>query len=337
MNFLHPDNLWALIALPAVLALFAWAAWRRREAMRRFGDVALLHSLLRGVRERGRVWKGALIIAAVGLLAVALAGPRYGTSVREVQREGVDLVVALDVSLSMLAEDVAPSRLARAKREIVSVAERLHGDRVGLVVFAGDAFLQCPLTTDYSALRLFLDVAGPSSLSTPGSNFVQALQMAMNAFQTPESEEDTAPRTRAVLLVSDGQNHVSGLDAVTEELREEGIHLFTVGVGETEGAPIPLMEDGRFMGYKENNQGDVVTTRLRDDTMKQIAGEGRYYRIGRTSSNMAQFVGALDALDRSVMNQESIIDYEERYQWPLALALILLLGEVFVRDRSRKT
>ena len=335
MNFLHPGFLWALLALPAVIALYVWASRQRRESLAKIGRSDLLQPLLQSVSRSGRRWKTGLMIVVVGLLGLALAGPRYGSQVRQIQREGVDLVIALDVSSSMLAEDVAPSRLERAKREVTKLLGQLNGDRVGLVIFAGDAFVQCPLTTDYSALQMFLDVAGPSSLSAQGSNFTAALTTAQQTFRTPLSQERTGPKTRAVLLISDGENHAPGLSDAVAQLREQDIHLYTVGVGEEQGAPIPMMRNGRFVGYKEDQQGEVVKTSLEDATLREVAGDGSYFRIGRTFSSFGQFAAALDELDRSVLNEEAVIDYTERYQWPLAMALLLLFVEVFVRERRK--
>ncbi|RMF53455.1 MAG: VWA domain-containing protein [Bacteroidetes bacterium] len=337
MEWLHPAYLWTLLAVPLAVGFYLWAAWRRRQAYRRLGDPALVARLAAAVSPRRRRWKAALVVLAVGLLGLALAGPRFGTHLREVKQSGVDLVIALDVSLSMQAEDVAPNRLERARNEIKKMLDGLHGARVGLVLFAGDAFIQCPLTTDYNAVRLFLDVAEPSLIPTPGTDFGAALRMALKAFEAPGGEETPRDgRTRALLFVSDGENHIPGLDDLIDEARRAGVVLFAAGVGETEGAVIPIRQPGRRVEYKKDGQGNVVTTRLEEETLQSLATDGAYFRIARTSSSLSKVAAALDELDPAELGKEAFEEYAERYQWPLALALLFLAVEPLIRDRRRR-
>lgn len=335
MAWLHPEYLWALAAAPVVAALFVWAAWRRRGAVRRFGDHALVAKLAATVSPRRRRWKAALVVLAVLMLGVALAGPRFGTRLREVKREGIDLVVALDLSNSMLAEDVAPNRLARAKNEIKKMLDNLQGDRVGLVVFAGDAFVQCPMTTDYGAVRLFLDVADPSLLPTQGTDFGGAIRKAIQAFEVPE-EATVEGGTRALLIVSDGENHAGDINAVVNEARRAGIVIFTAGVGETVGTPIPVYRGGQRIGYKKDENGQIVHTQLEEEALRGLATDGAYFRVARTSSSLPQITSALDRLQKAEFAREEFEAYEERYQWPLALALFLLAAERLFSDRRKK-
>lgn len=335
MNWLHPLFLWLVVAAPFVAGLYLWASVRRRATARRLGDRSLVIRLSRSVRPAVRRWKGYLGTAGVLLVALSLAGPRFGTALREVTREGIDLVIALDVSLSMTAEDVAPNRLERARNEIKKLLETLRGDRVGLVLFAGDAFIQTPLTTDYGALRLFLDVADPSLIPTPGTDFGEALRVSLRAFEGPGAAEEGETRTRALLFVSDGENHVADIDDILAEARSRNIVMFSAGVGETEGVPIPLLRNGRQVGYKTDSEGTVVTTRLEEDALKELATDGTYFRIARTSSSLSQLGAALERLDRTEFGAEEFEEYEERYQWPLAVALLILLVETALPDRRR--
>jgi Ca-activated chloride channel family protein len=334
MDWLHPTYLWTLAAAPLAAGLFLWAAWKRREAFRRFGSEGAVARLASAVSARRRRWKGAAVTTGLVLLALALAGPRFGTELREVRREGIDLVIALDVSLSMQAEDVAPNRLERSKNEIRQLLDELRGDRVGLVIFAGDAFIQCPLTTDYSAVRLFLDVADPSMIPTPGTDFGAALRMALQVFETPADSPENEP-AKALLFVSDGENHVADVRDLVDQAREEGVVMFAAGVGETEGVPIPLREDGRPVGFKEDADGEVVQTRLEENALQEIAAEGAYFRIARTSSSLSAITGSFERLERHEFSREEFEEYEEKYQWPLAAALFLLLVERLVSDRRR--
>lgn len=334
LEFLNPSYLWTLLTVPAIVALFIWAAWRRREALHHFGDGTVVSRLVSAVSARRRRWKAAAVVAGVMLLCLALAGPRYGTQLREVKREGIDLMIALDVSSSMLAEDVAPNRLSRARNELKKLLGELRGDRVGLVIFAGDAFIQCPLTSDYSAVRLFLDVADPDMIPTPGTDFSVAFNMAMNAFEK-SSNSSTERTTRAILFVSDGENHVADVDKLAASAREEGIVLFATGVGETTGSPIPLYHNGRRVGYKQDADGQIVQTRLEEDALRELASDGGYYRIARTSSSLPNLLTSLERLERQEFAREEFEEYEERFQWPLVLALLLLGVERVVSDRRR--
>jgi Ca-activated chloride channel family protein len=264
----------------------------------------------------------------------------------------VDLMIALDVSASMRAQDVAPNRLERAKNEIKKLLDDLTGDRVGLVVFAGDAFVQCPLTTDYDAVRLFLDVAEPEQIATPGTNFRAAVRTAVRAFEAsaeaggrpqptnpgPEGADPPAPdpRSRALLVVSDGENHVGDLSGIQQTAREAGVRLFAAGVGETGGARIPRLDDGRVVGYKRDRSGQVVRTRLEEDALRRLSADGAYFRIARTSSALADLRAALAQMEQTAFDAERFEEYENVYQWPLALALLLLAADPLVRTRRRQ-
>ena len=334
MSWLHPEYGWAVLAVPLAAWLF-WHAWRRRrQAQEALGHGALIGRLTPAASPRRRWYKAALTLGALLFLTVALVGPRYGTKMRQVERQGVDLLIALDVSKSMQAEDVAPSRLRRARREIKQLLSKLDGDRVGLIVFAGDAFLQCPLTTDYAAMRLFLDVAGPDLVGTPGTEFQSAWRAAEAAFEAnARGTEDLGPRAQALLFVSDGEDHAGGISTITERAREAGVALFAAGVGTSEGGPIPLYNDsGQQTGYKRNRQGEIVRTRLEDEVLQDLASEG-YFRIGRTQSTLSNLPSALQQMEQASMGGDEFEEYNEQFQWPLALALLLLLVEPLIRSR----
>ncbi len=335
MAWLNPTYFWTLVFVPLVAALFFMAAWRRTLLSKRFGDKELVARLTATISKRRRRWKAALRVSGVLLLALALIGPRFGTQLREVKREGIDLVIALDVSASMMAEDIAPNRLSRAKNEIKNLVGELKGDRISLVTFAGDAFIQCPLTTDYGALRLFLDVADPSLIPTPGTDFGAALKMAIQAFEAPSGDPDQEVRTKAVLFVSDGENHVADLEAIVEEARQSNIVLYSAGVGETEGAPIPEYRNGRRVDYKKDRAGAVVTTKLEEAVLQDLARNGSYFRIAKTSSSLPRITAALAQLDKTAYGAEEFEEYEERFQWPLLLGLVLLFAEWAIPDRIR--
>ncbi len=335
MEWLNLHFLWTVVLIPVVAGLFVWAAFRRRQLAERFGERSAISRLAAAISPRRRRWKAALKIAGVALIVLALIGPRFGTRLKEVTREGIDLVIALDVSASMMAEDVAPNRLDRARNEIKNLLGDMDGDRIALVTFAGDAFIQCPLTTDYGALRLFLDVADPSLIPTPGTDFSAALEMALQAFEAPTGTPDSEGRTRAILFVSDGENHIAELESILGDAREEGVVIYTAGVGETEGAPIPVYRNGRRIDWKKDRTGAVVSTKLEEAVLQDLARDGAYFRIARTSSSLPRITSALDQLDQTTFGQEEFEEYEERFQWPLLLGILLLFVEWMIPERKR--
>ena len=334
MDWLFPIFFWSLLAIPITIGLYLWAAWQRRQALGLLGDRTLVNRLTAAVSTRRRRWKAAILVTAVAFIGLALAGPRFGSKLREVKREGVDLIIALDVSASMNAEDVLPSRLAKAKFEISRLLDQLTGDRVGLVLFAGDAFVQCPLTLDYSALRLFLDIADGSLIPTPGTNFQAALDRAIQMIEATGNEAGESDRTRALLIVSDGENHVDS-EAVIDAARASDLVIFSAGVGELNGVPIPIYNNGRPAGYKEDQSGNVVRTKLEEEALVALARDGGYFRITRTSSSLSEIKEALQRLDKKAFDQQLFEEYEEKYQWPLAVALILLILEFLASDRRK--
>ena len=339
MDWLHPTYAWALLAVPVA----AYGCWRavqaRRAAQDQFGDRALVEQLSGAVYPGRRVLKASLVVGALALLVVGLMGPRLGTEPRTVERRGVDLVVALDVSASMRAQDVAPSRLRRAKREVRDLVDRLGGDRVGMVLFAGEGFVQCPLTTDYGAFRLFLDVANADQVPVPGTNLSAAFEAGLEAFDTarPPSDSTRPPderRSRALLVLSDGENHQGDLQALRARARAENVTLFTAGVGTEQGAQIPVYEDGRRVGVKRTADGQIVRTRLDEPALTSLAADGAYFRIGATSSALSDVATALRQLEATPMDDERFAAYDEYFQWPLALALLLLAVEVCIPVRD---
>lgn len=336
MEWLNPQYFWTLVGTPIVVLLLVYAAIRRKRSHDQIASPEVADRLMPFVSSRRRRWKAAMITAAILLTGFALIGPRFGSQIKEVKREGIDLIVALDVSLSMQAQDVAPNRLDRSRNEIKKLLDGLGGDRVGLVLFSGDAFLQCPLTSDYGAVRLFLDVANPSLIPTPGTDFGAALRTAIAAFENAKGTTEEA-RTQALLIISDGENHVPEIDELTEDARRAGIVVFSAGVGETEGVPIPVSRNRNGAVYKKDRQGQVVTTRLEEEVLQKLAEDGAYFRIAKTASSLPKITAALDRLEQNEFGTEEFEEYDEKYQWPLALAVFLLIAESLWGDHRRKT
>lgn len=320
MSFRSPWLLLLLLLAPLAIVLARYAAAKRREALslflgnRQSGSISFLNSL-----ARSRNVRALLVAGSLTLFAVALAGPRSGEVLQETQTTNLDLIVALDVSKSMLAEDIPPNRLERAKLEIRRLVEARRGDRIGLVVFAGDAYLQSPLTTDHGAFTLFLDIANPDLVGTPGTDFSRMIQTARTAF------EDSEDRARALLIVSDGENHEPGLEESAEFLRNDGIETLAIGIGSEEGAPIPTSTTRR-RAFKRDAQGNQVITRYNEEALAQVVGATNVYRLER-GSTVSQITSHLNRSGRATTTTERVPAEAELFQWPLALGLTLLLVE----------
>lgn len=334
MEWLNPIAHIAWIGVAGVVVLFVAArAWQRRDRQR-FGTADTTDRLADEGDDRRRRVRSAMIVISIATLTIALAGPRFGSTPKEVTRSGLDLVIALDVSASMLAEDVAPSRIDRARHELKRLADRLHGDRIALVTFAGDAFLQMPLSTDRSAFRMFIDIASSDQIPTPGTDFLAMLAVSQRAFAPSEENDD---RSRVLLIVSDGENHVDGVDTAIRDLKSAGVEIFTVGVGGREGARIPIRTANGSIEYRRDRNGEFVRTHLQDELLRHISGPDRFYEIGRSTNSFDAFPTALDRLQRTEIDTAMFEDYDEWYQWPLLITLMLLILEQAIPARRRES
>lgn len=331
-RFAAPHWLYGLLLVPALLGAWALAAGRRRRLLERFGDSPLMVRLTASVSVPARRTKAAFRIAAVGLVVLALARPQFGTRVETVRSVGRDILVALDLSRSMLARDVSPSRLERARLAILRLVGKLDGDRIGLVAFAADAFVQCPLTIDYSAAGMFLDAMEPDLMPVQGTDLGEALRVALDAFDQGARED------RVLVIVTDGEDHEGGIDAQLERAVESGVRIHTVGVGSGGGAPIPELDDrGRRRGFLRDTDGNVVTTRLDESTLRRIADEtgGSYVRVGMGGTALEELMDEVAAGGDEALDARQVTDFEEQYQIFLGLAFALLLAEALLPERTR--
>lgn len=331
-RFADAPWLWALGLLP-VLVLLAWTAGRSRaRALERFAESELVRKLTESVDPAARRWKTALRILAVALLCIALARPQFGSRVETVRSVGQDIVVALDLSRSMLAEDVSPSRLERARLAVLRMMRQLDGDRVGLVAFAADAFIQSPLTIDYGAAAMFLDAMEPELMPVQGTDLGAALSVSLDAL------EEGARDARVIVVVTDGEDHE---DAFADELQravEAGVDVYLVGVGTPDGAPIPVYgEDGSRTGFFRDDDGNVVTTRLVEDTFQRIVREAgaTYVRAGVGGTAFDELVDEIARGEGEEIDAMQVTQFEEQYQIFLAMALLLLVADGLISDRRR--
>ena len=325
--------LYAYLLLPALVALEWWAAARRRRALDRFGERGRIDRLTAAVSPRGQLTRTVLMLAAVVLLVTALARPQFGDRVDTVRREGQDVVVALDLSASMEAEDIAPNRLAAAKLAVGRLIERLDGDRIGLVAFAGEAFVQSPLTLDYAAAALFLNAMEPDLVPVPGTDLGQAIEVALDGFGEP------GERSRQLVVITDGEDHEGAIDAAVERAADEGVRVYAVGMGSTEGVPIPSFdESGAPNGFLRDDEGSVVTTRLDDVTLQRVAdrtGGAYYHAAAGSGAAFDRLVEELTGGEGGEIESREVTRYEEQYQIFLGLALLLLAAEALIPERRR--
>lgn len=331
MKFGAPHFFWLLFILPVLAGFYLYAFNSKRKALRRFAQVEMLSRLMDRI-SRGRQVIKALCLLLVFLFGtIALTRPQYGTKMELMKRKGLDVVIAIDVSLSMYAEDIKPNRLIKAKKEISNFMDRLAGDRIGLVAFAGEAFLQCPLTLDYSAAKIFLDVLGPGLIQTPGTNLGSAIETALSAFDPKER------KYRVMILLTDGEDHSKKAQEWAEEAAKQGVIIYTVGIGATSGVPIPIKDEYGNVNYKKDNNGNVVSTHLDELTLQKVAlaTEGKYFHAAPGRFELDQVVDEISQMEKRELEGERFTQYEERFQIPLAVAIVFLIFEMLLSDRRK--
>ncbi len=328
LRFANSELLYVFFVIPVLILFYVYAFKAKNRAMKRFGNLALLQKLSRNTSRGRQYGKIALLLGAVFFVVFALVRPQIGTKLEEVRREGVDVIVAMDVSNSMLAEDIPPSRLAKAKHEVSSFIERLRGDRIGLIAFAGDAFMQCPLTLDYGAAKIFLDIMDPELIEKPGTNISAAIAVAMQAFEQKERKH------KVMVLITDGEDHSGKAVEIAEAASKEGIVIYCVGIGSVEGELIPLNNRG---DYKRDNKGELVMTKLDQLTLEKIALQtnGKYYRASTGEEELDRIYDEIFKMEKKELGSLTFSQFEDRFQILLALAIILVVIETIIPERRR--
>jgi Ca-activated chloride channel family protein len=332
----RPDALWLLWLLPALVVFQMWSARRRALLMRRFAAPPLLGRIVLGGSRGRRGLKSALLVIGLAAGLLALAGFAYGFVWEEVQRRGVDIAIALDVSESMLVEDADPgsglSRLERARREIADLLDVMQGDRLALVAFAGIAYVELPLTLDYEAARLFLDVLGPDLIPVQGTAIDEAIDTAVEAL-----DEGGGKGERALILITDGEDHSGKALEAAARAKEHGIRIFPIGIGRAEGAPIP----GDNGGFRRDENGEIILSRLDETTLQRIALDtgGRYVRsvTGDLDLEQIYFQGVKAAIAEQELGATRRQRWKDRFQWLVAVALLALMAEPLVAETARRS
>ncbi len=325
-RFEDPIYLWLLVLIP-ILALVRFVTYRnQKKRLRKFGDLKLLKALMPDVshfRPRVKFW---LLLAALALLIVMLARPQMGTKISQEKRTGIETIIALDISNSMLAEDIVPSRLDRSKMMVENLVDHFTNDKIGLIVFAGDAFVQLPITSDYVSAKMFLSSIDPSMMATQGTDIATAINMAVSSFTQEEGIG------KAVIVITDGEDHEGGALEAAEEAKKKGMSVYVLGVGSTQGAPIPIPGTGDYM---KDNTGNTVMSALNEEMCRQVAqaGGGVYIHVENNSAAQQQLDNELDKLSKKETSTTVYSDFDEQFQAFGILALLLLIIEICIFDR----
>lgn len=320
-RFASPEYLYLLLIIPVLVLIAIASSVARRKKLAKIVDPSLKEVLIpnsSGIKS-GLAFTFTLL--GIACIAVALAQPQFGTKMEEVKAVGSDIIIAIDVSNSMMAEDLPPNRLERAKNSVEKLIGELKGDRVGIVAFAGKSFLQLPLTTDYSAARMMLSYLSPDLINTQGTAIGAAIETAIEAFP----EEGEAGRT--LVVITDGENHEDNAIAAAEAAADQGISVFTIGMGKPEGAPIPVQ--GRPNTYIKDSEGNTVITKLDENALIQIASEGGgdFVRVSGGTPDLAAIIEGVEGKDQAEFGSKKFTEYEDRYQLPLLLGILLLMIE----------
>lgn len=327
LKFERPEALYLLLLIPAFLVLFLFSRYLRKKAMKRFADLHLFKVLM-PLESFTRPWlKFILSQAALILLIIAIANPQTGSKLEEVKREGIDLFIALDVSNSMLAEDILPNRLERSRQAINRLLDKLSGDRVGIIVFAGKAYIQLPLTTDYNAARMFVSTLNTNMVPSQGTAIGEAIELALNSFDA------NLERNKAIIVISDGEDHEENAIKQAGEAALKGVTVYTIGMGLTEGVPIPIYNDyGKQTGFRKDKNQNTVVTRLNENLLQQVAaaGNGAYVRANNTRSGLETILNEINKIAKSEIEARIFTDYENKFQIFIALAIALLVIEILV-------
>ncbi len=332
-RFAHPEYLNALYVIPVLFLLFWYLNRNKKKLLEKFADKKL-HKVLLPSYSNAKTWfRFSLVMFTLVLLIFAVANPQVGTKIQNVKQEGIDVYILLDVSKSMAAEDIKPNRLDKAKYQISDLIQRLRGDRIGLIIFAGNAYVQFPLTSDYSAANLFLSAVDENSVPQQGTAIASAINLATESFDYKTNTQ------KVMILITDGEDHEGDIEKAVSGAVAKNIKIYTIGLGSTTGVPIPIFnQQGQQVGYKQDKNGNVVLTKLDDATLKLIAskGNGQYFRGTNYDDNLNEIYKDLSSLQKTEFGVKKVTDYEDRFYYLLIPAILILVLEFFLSDRKSK-
>ena len=326
-RFEEPLYLYMLVLIPLLAGLHYFTNYIRHKRLKRYGDVELLKALMPDVSNVRREVKLWLMLIALALLIVTLARPQFGTKVDTRKRQGIEAIIAMDVSNSMLAQDVTPSRLDKSKMLVSSIVDKMTDDKIGLIVYAGQAYTQLPITSDYVSAKMFLETISPAMVTTQGTDLKQAIDLAMKSF-TPNQDV-----SKAIFVITDGEDNEGGAAEMAKAAADKGIKVYVLGVGSPQGAPIPV--SGRS-DYMVDNEGNVVVSKLNEQMCREIAaaGNGAYIYVDNSSSAQEELSGYVDKLAKKDMESVIYSEYDEQFQAVALLALLLLVVDLVIMERK---
>lgn len=331
-RFQQPEVLYALLGVPLLLVVFWLSRWWQQKKIKKYGDPHLVEGLMPERSLSRQAWKFSLVLLAWISGVFALARPQFGSKLEEVKRKGVEIMIALDVSNSMLAQDIEPSRLERAKQAISRLVDQLEDDKVGLIVFAGDAYIQVPITDDYLAVKMFLSGVGPEIVPRQGTAIGQAIDLAMKSF-SPVSDAG-----KAIIIITDGENHEGDPVGAAEKAAEIGIVVHTLGMGLERGAPIPIDPGAQVKTYRKDREGNVVISKLDEALLSRVAvaGKGKYVRANNIRVGLDVLMEEIRGMEQAEMEMRMFSEYDERFQYLAGLSLFLLLLDFVILERKNR-
>lgn len=334
LRFESPQFLYLLILIPLFYVLYFFYVRSKKRKLKDLASTRVQEIIMPDLSVGKQNLKFALLNIAFFFLVIAVANPQSGTSVGKKERQGTDLIICLDISNSMLAQDLKPNRITRAKQSINSLINQLRGDRIGLVVFAGTSFIQLPMTSDYAAAKTFIDIIEPSMIETQGTAIGESLKTAFSAF----GEQQDNKRSRSIVLISDGEDNEEDALEVAKEVASDGVVINTIGLGRGEGAPIPIKQRNGTNEYKRDANGNIVLTKLNENLLKQIAdkGNGTYIRANNSSIGLEHILARINKMEKNEYEAVAYKSYESRFYIPAMIALVLLLVEYVIFERKNK-
>lgn len=327
----NPEYLYALLVIPALIAFFWYARIKRRKALALFGQKEILSVLMPNVSGSRPVLKFIVLLFALSSIIVGISRPQFGSKLKNEKRKGIELMIALDVSNSMMSEDIQPNRLERAKRAIAQLVDKLSDDKLGLIVFAGDAYTQLPITADYVSAKLFLNAISPQMVPTQGTAIGAAIELGIKSFSP------TFAGSKAMIIITDGENHEDDAVGAATEAAKQGIVIYTIGMGSPEGGPIPEYVNGQ-KSYRKDRQGNVVVTKLNEPMLQQIAeaGKGAYVRANNAQVGLNNLLNEVNKMEKSELESQIYADYDDKFQYFIGLGLFLILLDFVILERKNK-
>lgn len=337
-QFENEIYLYGLLLIPLLIVLRIVIQYFTRKKLQLFGETSLIEKLSPTKSPFRKNWKFSLLLMALFLLLIGIANPQIGSKLEKSKRKGVDLLIAVDISNSMLAQDIKPNRLERSKMAISQLIDKLNGDRIGVIVFAGKAYPQLPITTDYSAAKMFLSSVNTDYVNVQGTSLASAIELGIESLQTSEDETNSKKKNKAIVIITDGEDHEEGAIDAAQEAVKQNIKIYTIGMGLAEGSPIPVYSAGKMVGFKKDNDGNTIITKLNEEILQKIAkeGNGSYVRANNTKVGLEKIFEDINSLEKGEIEVNTFNDYEDRFQIPIFICLIIIVIELLIPNKKSK-